>query len=276
MIRHPLFALLLTVGLTGGAAAMDLPPQVYAPETSIDGVGQGWYMRGDLGYSGWISNGNPSYNLVTGNGPTFSNVEFDDARFGKHMSYGAGVGYQLNDMLRADATVDFFSSDLSGSSLVNSRCTTGEAIGTACGFNHSGDFQGISLLANAYVDLGTVAGFTPYVGGGAGLTHVSWSDITHNGFCVNGSANCSGNVYSATVSEGMDSWRFSYALMAGMSYDITSSLKLDLGYRYSRIDGGDMFQFNTASKAAGATDPQGSDDGLSRHEFRAGLRLTTW
>lgn len=276
MFRHSAIALLLTLGVSGSALAMDLPPQVYAPETSIDGVGQGWYIRGDLGYTGSVSHGNPDYNVVSGAGPTYQNVPFDDSRFGKNMSYGGGMGYQFNDMLRADATVDFFSSDMTGSSQINSRCATGEAAGTNCGFTHSGDFQGIGLLANAYVDLGTFAGFTPYVGGGAGLTHVSWGDVTHQGYCVPGSAACSGNSYSATVSEGLDSWRFTYALMAGMSYDITQSLKLDLGYRYSRMDGGDMFDFNAASKAVGATGAQGSDAGLTKHEFRAGVRLTTW
>lgn len=276
MIRKTVTSFILALGLFGTASAMDLPPQVYAPETSIDGVGQGWYIRGDLGYAGWTSNDNPHFNVISGNGPTFSDVEFDDSRFGKHMAYGGGVGYQLNDMLRTDATVDFFSSEMTGSSQINSRCATTEAVGTNCGFTHTGDFQGIGLMANAYVDLGTVAGFTPYVGGGAGVTHVSWSDITHNGYCVDGSATCSGNSYAATTSSGLSSWRFSYALMAGMSYDLTNSLKLDLGYRFSRINGGDMFDYNAASTALGALNQQGSDEGLTRHEIRAGLRLNTW
>ena len=276
MMRQPILAIILTLGLSTAASAMDLPPQVYAPETSIDGVGQGWYIRGDLGYAGWIANANPNYNVVTGNGPTYSNVEFDDSRFGKHMSYGAGMGYQLNEFLRADATMDFFSADMSGSSLIGSRCATTEATGTNCGFTHSGSFRGIGLLANAYVDLGTYAGLTPYVGGGAGLTQVSWGTITHNGFCVDGTQSCTGNTYGATSSTGMDSWRFTYALMAGMSYDLTSSLKLDLGYRFSKIDGGDMFEYNATSTALGASGAQGTDEGLSRHEFRAGLRLNTW
>jgi hypothetical protein len=29
-------------------------------------------------------------------------------------------------------------------------------------------------MANGYVDLGTFAGFTPYVGAGAGVTRVAW------------------------------------------------------------------------------------------------------
>ncbi len=34
-----------------------------------------------------------------------------------------------------------------------------------------------SLLANAYVDIGTYGIFTPYVGGGLGGTYVKWSNL---------------------------------------------------------------------------------------------------
>ncbi|MBB4063176.1 outer membrane protein [Gellertiella hungarica] len=255
---------------------MDLPPQVYAPETTIDGVGQGWYLRGDLGYTGWTSNDAPSYSYVTGAGPTYGNESFDDSRFGKHMSYGAGMGYQFNEFLRSDATLDFFSSDMTGSSNIASPCAVSEVAGTSCGFTHSGDFKAIGALANLYADLGTYAGITPYVGGGAGVTHVSWSDITTNTYCVNGSASCSGDTYNSGTNAGLDSWRFTYALMAGLSYDITSNMKLDFGYRFSKIAGGDMFDYSAASKALGATGAQATDEGLSRHEIRAGIRINTW
>ncbi|RVG01622.1 porin family protein, partial [Sinorhizobium meliloti] len=66
---------------------------------------------------------------------------------------------------------------------------------------------------------------------------------------------------------GRDSWRFTYALMAGVSYDVTDRLKFDAGYRYSQIADGDMF---------GSGGAKGHDDGLSRHEFRVGLRFALW
>ena len=86
------------------------------------------------------------------------------------------------------------------------------------------------LLANAYADLGTYYGFTPYVGAGIGGAHVKWDDL-HNTI---------GPV--TTVHEGAENWRFAWALMAGTAYCLTDNLKLDVGYRFSHINGGRMFE----------------------------------
>ena len=37
-----------------------------------------------------------------------------------------------------------------------------------------------------------------------------------------------------------------------------------------------MTDFSIADQKNGAKNPKGKDDGFGRHEFRAGLRLTTW
>ena len=47
-------------------------------------------------------------------------------------------------------------------------------------------------------------------------------------------------------------WRFAWALMAGTSYCLTDNLKLDVGYRYSHINGGRMFELAPAAPAAPA------------------------
>ena len=110
------------------------------------------------------------------------------------------------------------------------------------------------LLANAYVDLGTWGRFTPYVGAGIGGAHVKWDALanTANGF--------------TTVHAGAKDWRFAYALMAGASYCINDRMEADVGYRFSHIDSGRMFEY-----AAGTAGP-GYDDGINTHEVRAGLR----
>ena len=76
--------------------------------------------------------------------------------------------------------------------------------------------------------------------------------------------------------EGDQSWRFTYALMAGLAYDVSQNLKLDLGYRYRHIDGGPMFNFDPATIAAGAGGTQGEDPGFTSHEVRLGLRYALW
>ena len=71
-----------------------------------------------------------------------------------------------------------------------------------------------------------------------------------------------------TVHDGAENWRFAWALMAGTSYCLTNKLKLDVGYRYSRISGGRMFELGSFAGSAGP----GFDDGFDVHEARAGLR----
>jgi opacity protein-like surface antigen len=277
MFRYPAFAMLLTLGVlgSGSAFAMDVPPPVDVPETTIGGVGQGWYMRGDLGYSGWLGDEEPRYNVLSNSGSISSVETFDQSRFDDNAGVALGVGYQFNDMIRADATVDYFSSSLEGRSDIGTPCA-GQPAGTRCGFQHAADFHAIGVMGNVYADLGTIAGFTPYVGGGAGVTNVDWEAVQATPYCIDGTGSCAAGSHSRTSYEGMDSLRFSYALMAGVSYDISSWMKLDVGYRFSQVRGGDMFEYSAAEKAQGGSGPKGSDDGLSRHEFRAGFRFNTW
>ena len=263
--------------LASGAAASDIDI-INAPEIDVSGstVAQGWYIRGDLGYSGWTRGGEPGYTVAAPGGGIASRERFDNARFSDDLSYGFGAGYQFNDMIRADLTADFFGGDIRGDSNVAAPCSGAEAAGTSCGFNHGADYSAVSLMANGYVDVGTFAGFTPYVGLGAGMTRVSWGDVNAQAFCVAGAAACSGTAYGGDVLKGEDSWRFTYALMAGATMDINERLKLDFGYRFSDTAGGRMFQYGAAEQALGATGVKGRDEGFQRHEIRVGLRIPTW
>ncbi len=79
-----------------------------------------------------------------------------------------------------------------------------------------------------------------------------------------------------TTHDGLESWRFTYAFMGGIAFDVTKNLKLDLGYKYTHVAGGPMFAFDAATAAAGATGAQGRDPGFSQHEVRVGLRYALW
>ncbi|WP_411033389.1 outer membrane protein [Shinella sp. BYT-45] len=260
-----------------GAVASDIDI-INAPEIDVSGsaVAQGWYIRGDLGYSGWTKGGKPDYTVSAPGGAVASRESFDSARFSDDFSYGVGAGYQFNDVFRADLTTDFFSGDLRGDSNIAAPCSGAEPAGTSCGFNHRADYSAINIMANGYIDIGTFAGFTPYVGLGAGVTRVSWDDLNSQAFCVSGGAACSGTAYGGDVLEGYDSWRFTYALMAGATVDITERLKLDIGYRFSDTAGGRMFRYGAAERGWGATGAKGRDDGFQKHEFRVGFRIPTW
>ena len=270
--------IMLFAGLVAtGAAASDLDI-INAPEIDVSGsaVSEGWYLRGDLGYSGWMKGGKPRYTAYEPGGTVFSHETFDNARFSKPLSYGAGMGYQFNNFLRADLTTDFFNGSLSGSSDMDVPCSSSEPAGTSCGFNHKASYNAINVMANGYVDLGTYAGFTPYVGAGAGVTYMRWKSLGTTPFCVDGASNCSGTTYDPGSLQGEDSWRFTYALMAGASVDLTNRIKLDVGYRYSDTAGGKMFKYGNVERGWGASGTKGHDDGFQKHEIRAGVRITTW
>ncbi|PSJ57275.1 porin family protein [Mesorhizobium ephedrae] len=223
------------------------PPVIEAPPVveevyAAPDVG-GWYIRGDIDYH-WTNFRNGDYILY---GAPGQRGKFDDGDLKGAMSLGAGIGYQVNDYFRVDLTGDyFFDADFEGS-------TSGFCGGVPCTSTDRSSMSAFLLLANAYVDLGTYHGFTPYVGAGIGGAHIKWDKL------VNDDDN------GRTEHDGGSEWRFAYAAMAGVSYCLTNRTKLDFGYRYSRIEGGDMFGY--ANNAG-----PGFDDGFDVHEVRGGLR----
>lgn len=279
-IRQGLVTSALILGLAGPAAAFDMPPPIDAPEIdtrSIASSTEGWYIRGDLGWNASIKSGDPSYRLHNYNTDSYTDFTFDHTRLGEDFTLSAGAGYQFNDFLRSDVTLDWFTSSVRGNTQTTSTCVTGQPAGTYCGFSHKQDVGVLSLLANGYVDLGTYWGLTPYLGAGAGVSNVKWDSMKTSVRCVNGGSNCAGQgYYGDVINEGSESWRLTYALMAGMSYDVSSRVKIDLGYRYSHIGEGNMFDFNTFEASMGAAGTKGKDKGFDRHEFRTGIRLVNW
>ena len=118
-------------------------------------------------------------------------------------------------------------------------------------------------MANAYVDLAHYGVMTPYVGAGLGTTRIMWDDLKNTSCSSSNPDNC-----DPTAShKGKDSWRFTYALMAGASFDVTCQLKADVGYRFRQIGSGDMFGVS----ASGASGP-GRSKGFTSHEVRVGGR----
>ncbi len=277
MIRFD--ALALAAAMAGASAnvalAGDAPPrEIKMPEVSVQAA-KGWYVRGDVGYAVNASRSDTTFRAYDPAGGDYDSGHFDSNRFGGDFSGGLGIGYQFNDLFRADVTGDFFTGDFNGRVSSDSSCSGG-AGGTGCSTKARSSFKAGSLMVNGYVDLGTVAGFTPYVGAGLGATHVSWSSVNAVGSCVDGVSGCAGAASVSTRYPGESDWRMTYALMAGVAYEIAPNVKVDLGYRFSHIAGGDMFGYSAADSAAGAGGTMGRDGALSRHEIRVGLRITTW
>ena len=109
-------------------------------------------------------------------------------------------------------------------------------------------------MVNAYADLGTWQGFTPYVGAGIGTSYVKASGIRFD----NGSGN--------TGSYGNHGrWNLAWALMAGAAYEISPNMMIDAGY-----------QFRSLGKAKSGriygTQSRIEYDDIYAHELRLGLR----
>ncbi|MCZ4290369.1 outer membrane protein [Hoeflea alexandrii] len=263
------------MGLSAPARAADLDEIIYAkelPVTQAVEIGSGWYLRGDLGYSTKTRGVATSYSAFTAGSPaTYTSTPYDSSSLSGDWSGSLGVGYNFTDYLRADLSFDYSRGRFNGTTSSTLPCT-GLGAGT-CSSVDTQTFEQYGFMANAYVDLGTFVGFTPYVGAGAGITRVSWKPYANDLTCVGA---CGVTAATDRTRPGTQSWRFTYALMGGVSYDLSKDLKLDLGYRYSKIKGGNQSGFDAGTVAAGATGFQVRDNGFEKHEVRVGLRYNLW
>jgi opacity protein-like surface antigen len=248
--------------------------EVYEEAVPVE-IGSGWYLRGDIGYSLARSTTGPftfrSFDVGTA---SYTSTTMNPARYGGGINAGIGFGYRFTDWFRSDLTLERFDLPASGTAALGTPCA-GQAAGTTCNANFSSVLSAYSLMANAYVDLGTFARFTPYVGLGAGLVRASWLTGTVDYNCVPGVAACAAGNPQAQL-DGLTSYRFSYAAMAGVAFDINKNFKLDLGYKFRAVGGGNSHNFSAADQAAGATGAQVTAPGFMSHEIRLGLRYELW
>lgn len=231
-------------------------PVSYEPAPPAESGFGGWYIRGDVSYALKSDVGDIEYiTYGPAGGPTapgrgsFSTKEID-----RTWDVGVGVGANINKYFRAELGLDYlFETDFRGS-------TTGICGGGGvCTSSDSSSVSILTLMANAYVDLGTYHGITPYVGGGIGGAYVKWDDLTNDDGTF------------VVTHGGSSEWRFAWQLMAGASYCVTENLEADLGYRYLDVEGGKMFQY---AAAGGTGTGPGFDDGFNIHEVKAGLRYS--
>ena len=135
--------------------------------------------------------------------------------------FGVGIGWQARHWLRFDLTGDY-----RGDTTFFAQDSYPAGVGFGAGTNeYTADISSWLFLANAYWDIGTWCGFTPYVGAGIGFANIS----------VNGLKDV--NVPNNSVFYAADgtNTNFAWAIHAGVSYDISPALSLDLAYRYADL-----------------------------------------
>ncbi|WP_101417026.1 outer membrane protein [Brucella melitensis] len=260
------------------ASAADLIVQKPVFEPLPQPALAGWYLRGDIGYNFKSKTGgkwdfwNQFEEPYRGVDDTFN---YDDFSLKGGASYGVGVGYRFNDMLRTDLTLDYFRASINGRTNCPSYVKSSHGLNPVednCHYEDNSKASVWTAMANAYVDLPRVGPLTPYLGAGIGAAYVKYDTWKTSEICPT----CT----LQSDKDGFDSWRFAMALMAGVSYDLTDQLKLDLGYRYLRVNGGNAYGYdeqnrqviNQYGQGAGADGPQAKDNGFNIHTVRAGLR----
>ena len=266
------------------AADMDIIPapveDAYVPVE----IGSGWYIRGDISYD-FSTNAAGSYRTYGDVDPdplvtayAYGTSAYDNFEFENGYDLSVGVGYQFNSFLRGDVTAGRWKRNVNGSDLDGVPCGDPLLFPTAvsCRSTDTTSVTAYEVMANAYADLGTFVGITPYIGAGLGVTNLRFGGLSNTSECLDASGNVVPGCGYTASHPGEDSYRLTWALMAGASYDLSKNLKLDLGYRFSRIEGGDMFGFDAGTAALGATGVQGSHDAFNSHQIKAGVRYSIW
>jgi opacity protein-like surface antigen len=231
------------------AADYQQPPPVYyqPPPPPVEHFANDWYLRG---YVGVGMNGNADLEYLpaaanAGNGFEFQHNSISDATF-----VGGAIGYEFNNWLRVDISAEY----------------RGRARLYAFGDYppngldiYEGYLKSYIFLANAFVDLGTWECFTPFVGVGIGGAYNNLVDFTD--FNPNG-----GYGFGRNPSE----WNLAWAVYAGVAYNVTKNLKIELAYRY--LNYGEIT--DTVDCSVNCEPDSFRFSKLHSHDFMLGLRWT--
>ncbi|MCI5073446.1 outer membrane beta-barrel protein [Oricola sp.] len=133
-----------------------------------------------------------------------------DTEFG--WTLGLAAGFRMSDTMRGEV-------ELSTTRTGLEHASEG-SLGTDVGGNLTTGY----LLGNMWFDLDTGAGFTPYLGGGlgAGYLHIEANPTP-----------------SSTLLDA-DGIGLGYQVGAGVNFDVSENVGVDLGYRFKGISGADI------------------------------------
>jgi opacity protein-like surface antigen len=230
-----LFAALVGASVPwSGALAADMkqdwpaaPPPVIKPLQPLPDMTGSWYLRGDLGVRWPFAGGADAAGNNAAPSVTLSNVFWG----------GIGAGFK-NNAVRVDGTLEYGGPSTYRGTAVSTDDSTAKV-------------QALTAMLNAYYDIGTWAGLTPYVGVGLGTAYLRVSDYQ------------SATTPPLSPVGSFGRWNMAYGAMAGASYQIAHSLAVDVGYRYLGL--------GTAETKADATGAL-TIRKVSAHELRVGLR----
>ncbi|ESW66444.1 MULTISPECIES: outer membrane protein [unclassified Mesorhizobium] len=228
------------------ALGADYDPPVYvdqAPDYVPVEVGSGWYLRGDVSYLVQKSFKDKDF--------AFTPASFDEKE--DPIFASIGFGYHFNDYLRADLNVGY----LPGNK-IDVGYNDGTTVASATLKNYA--FSGI---LNGYVDLGTYVGITPYLGAGVGVVQskrrLSASYFTDNADPTD----------DFVRHDNKTQYSFAYTLNAGLAYQVSKNVSVDLGYQYFSAPDA---EYVTAESLTSFPIRKG----INNHQVKVGLRYDLW
>jgi opacity protein-like surface antigen len=227
------------------ALGADYDPPIYvdqAPDYVPVEVGSGWYLRGDVAYLPEKSFRNVDF--------TFTPSSYDESEDPVFASIG--FGYHLNDYLRAEVNLGY---------LPGNEISVGFDDGTVVASANVENYAWTGMV-NGYVDLGTYVGLTPYVGAGVGIYRSKRS------LSVN-YADADNPADDFVLRDNKTQYSFAYSLNAGLAYQVSKNVLVDLGYQYLSAPDAEY---------ATVTDLEDSPirKGINSHQIKLGLRYDLW
>ncbi len=272
---------LLAMGSITHAADYESGVVTEGPESSYTHVefGSGWYLRGDISWNMHGEYGTES-RFISALGVT-AESEYSDA-----FAIRAGFGYRFNSALRMDFTAEqMLDSEFSGARVVNLDgdfvdpvTSAVTAVNDIYGVESiSSDYSAANFMLNAYYDLPEMGRFTPYVGGGLGISRIRFSERrtltcipTPDEVCGPPAAGAQGiTVADVVILDDEDiNYTVAYQFALGTMYRLNENLSLDFGYNYFATGSGAKLEYS---------DGTGIEvDGLSVHKVTAGLIYEIW
>jgi len=234
--------------------AADYDPPIYvdqAPDYVPVEVGSGWYLRGDVSYLAQKSFKDQDF--------AFTPASFSDKEDPVFASIG--FGYHFNDYLRADLNLGYLPGNKIGFGYDDTATVTPP--GTATVASASLKNYAYSLMLNGYVDLGTYVGITPYLGAGIGVVQ-SKRSLSASYFTDNADP-----TDDFTQQDDKTQYSFAYTLNAGLAYQVSKNVSVDLGYQYFSAPDAEYV-------AAESLTSYPVQKGISNHQVKLGLRYDLW
>ena len=249
-------AALVTQGAQVVAADL-LPPAPSLDSPALRGrfaADSGAYVRADAGFGSLQTRSAAS----TFSAPT-PGFQYDAAQAGRASMLGFGAGYRFNEYVRLDMTGEYRGA---ASYSASTSYVDANACGAArCKDAYSGSIKGAALMGNVYGEIGSWFDVTPFIGFGAGFAQTTLAPMTMP----------AANGHTAGEAPRASQVRPSFAVMAGASWDLSSKLKVEAGYRYMTL-GTARSGAMACAPGAGPCAAQVQQIGLASHDLRIGLR----